>query len=60
MSADLDETQETKNLSQLFEDGYALFENISNSDQPTNSTDVQVKYTVNDWLNLNFSVINYS
>lgn len=43
MSASLDETQETKNLSQLFEDGYALFEDVSNSDQPTNSTDVQVK-----------------
>lgn len=43
MSADLDETQETKNLSQLYEDGYALFEEVSNTDQPTNSTDVQVK-----------------
>lgn len=59
MSAELDETQETKNLSQLFEDGYALFENISNSDQPTNSTDIQVKYIVIDWFHLNFSVINY-
>ena len=46
MSADLDETQETKNLSQLYEDGYALFEEVSNTDQPTNSTDVQVNHDV--------------
>lgn len=44
MSADdFDETRETNNLSQLFEEGYALFEDVSNSDQPTNSTEVQVK-----------------
>lgn len=43
MSVEVDETSETKNLSQLFEGGYTLFEDISNTDQPTNSTDVQVR-----------------
>lgn len=46
------DTEQHKKLTDIFEEGHNIYEDISNSDQPTNSGDVQVSYfafLLNSW-----------